>query len=168
MVYCRQAEAAVNQLASDKQVLDRTRAELEAEKARAVEEAEAARALAAQLEEQRTELASMRAELARARADVEDVQQHQRLSAGELEKSAREAREQQARLAEELARVRSQSAASQLIETKLAAVDGIETKLRSTERELAETRRALEAERSRRDRAIALIKPKTIVEGARA
>jgi predicted nucleic acid-binding Zn-ribbon protein len=164
VVYCRQAESAVTQLASDKQEVDRMRTELEAARERAGAEADAARAAMAQVDVQRRELEAMRAELIKARTDMEAVQRGQSRDAEALESSLRQAKEQQVRLEDELTRVRAQAASSKAMHSRLAQLDGIQARLRTTELELAETRLALENERSRRDRAIALIKPKQVDE----
>lgn len=164
VVYCRQAESAVTQLASDKQEVDRVRAELEAARERAGAEADAARAAMAQVDVQRRELEAMRAELVNAKAEMETFQRGQTRDAEALEKSLREAKEQQVRLEDELRRVRTQAASARAMDSRLSQLDGIEARLRTTELELTETRLALENERSRRDRAIALIKPKQVDE----
>lgn len=164
VVYCRQAESAVTQLASDKQEVDRVRAELEAARERAGAEADAARAAMAQVDVQRRELEAMRAELVNAKAEMETFQRGQTRDAEALEKSLREAKEQQVRLEDELRRVRTQATSARAMDSRLAQLDGIEARLRTTELELTETRLALENERSRRDRAIALIKPKQVDE----
>jgi capsule polysaccharide export protein KpsE/RkpR len=164
VTYCRDAEAAVSQLAADKQDLDQTRTELEEARARADAEASAARNALAQVDMQRQELGEMRGELIKARAEMEQLNRTQNNSAETLERSLREAKQQQIQLEQELQRVRAQAASSRTIDHRLAQVEQMETKLRLTERELAETRNALESERSRRDRAIALIKPKQAAE----
>jgi DNA repair ATPase RecN len=164
VTYCRDAEAAVSQLTVDKLNLDEMRTELEDARTRADAEAAAARTAMAQVDSQRRELNEMRTELVTARGEMEQIQTSQSQSAASLEKSLREARDQQTQLEHELQRVRVQAASSRTIDTRLAQVEQMESKLRLTERELIETRRALESERSRRDRAIALIKPKQIAE----
>lgn len=168
VAYCREAEAAVSQIAAEKQEIDRVRAELHEAQTRADSEAEAARQAMAQADVQRHQLGAMREELLKARAEIEAFQQTQAVNATALETSLRDARQQQLRLEEELQRVRAQAASSRTIDSRLGQVDQIETKLRVAERELAETRRALEDERSRRDRAIALIKPKVTPGEVRA
>lgn len=160
VAYCRDAEAAVNQLAAEKQDLDRVRADLEQARARADHEAEAARSALAHAETQRAELDGMRDELLKARAEMEQFNVAQRQGAADLERSLRESKDQQVRLEEELQRVRAQAVSSRTLDSRLGQLDQIQAKLRVTERELTDTRAALEAERSRRDRAIALIKPK--------
>jgi chromosome segregation ATPase len=163
--YCREAEAAVNQLAADKQDVDQMRAELQDARSRAEAEAAAARHAMGQVEAQRHELGGMRQELIQARAAMEQFQRNQSHSAETLERSLRDAKQQQVELEHELQRVRAQAASARTLDQRLAQIDHMETKLHVTERELAETRRALETERSRRDRAIALIKPKQAAEG---
>lgn len=162
VAYCREAEAAVAELAADKQQVDQMRTELEQARTRADAEAEAARAALAQVEAQRRELTAMRSEVMKARTEMEQFERSQSHNAEALERSLREAKEQQAQLEHELVRVRSQSVSSRAIESRLAQIEQMETKLRLTERELAVTRNALETERGRRDRAIALIKPKQV------
>lgn len=161
VAYCQEAEAAVNQLAADKNDLDRMQAELEAARARADAEAAAARNAVAQVEAHRRELIGMRDELVKARSDMDAYHQAQHRSAEALERSLAEAKQQQRQLEDELQRVRGQTLSTRALDARLAQVGQMETRLRLTEKELAETRRALEAERSRRDRAIALIKPKS-------
>lgn len=162
VAYCREAEAAVAELAADKQQVDQMRTELEQARSRADAEAEAARAALAQVEAQRRELTAMRSEVMKARTEMEQFERSQSHNAEALERSLREAKEQQAQLEHELVRVRSQSVSSRAIESRLAQIEQMETKLRLTERELAVTRNALETERGRRDRAIALIKPRQV------
>lgn len=164
VTYCRDAEAAVSQLAADKQNVDAMRVELEQARSRADGEAAAARNALCQVETQRRELGAMRDELMKARADMQQFHRTQNQNAETLERSLQDAKQQQQQLEQELQRVRAQAATSRTIDHRLAQVEQMETKLRSTERELAETRRALESERSRRDRAIALIKPKQVAE----
>ena len=160
VVYCRQAEAAVNELAADKQHIDRVRSELQDARTRADAEAEAARKAMAQVDAQRRELSEMRGELVKARSEMEHFQRTQSQAAESLERSLQEAKQQQLQLEQELQRVRAQTTSSRLIDARLAQIEQMESKLKLTERELADTRRALEEERGRRDRAIALIKPK--------
>jgi chromosome segregation ATPase len=162
VTYCRDAEAAVAQFAAEKQDLDRTRDELQGAQQRAEQEATAARKAMAQVDAQRRELAEMRTELVKAREEVARFEREQSSHAGLLEQSLRQAKLQQAQLEEELQRVRAQAAATRSIDSRLGQIDQMEAKLRVTERELTETRRALEDERSRRDRAIALIRPKAV------
>lgn len=138
------------------------RTDLEQARARADAEAEAARVTLAQVDAQRRELGAMRDELMKARAEMEQFERTQNQSAETLEHSLREAKQQQTQLEQELLRVCTQSVSSRAIESRLSQIEQMETKLRLTERELADTRLALEAERGRRDRAIALIKPKQI------
>jgi chromosome segregation ATPase len=164
VTYCREAEAAVNQLAADKQGLDQMRAELEDARARADAEAAAARTALGQVDAQRRELGEMRGELIKARTEMEQFHHTQNHNAEALERSLREAKQQQIQLEQELQRVRAQAASSRTIDHRLAQVEQMEAKLRLTEHELAETRHDLESERSRRDRAIALIKPKQVAE----
>ena len=161
-MYCREAEAAVAELASDKQHIDQVRTELEEAKARAEGEAGAARLALAQVDVQRRELETMRTELIKTQAEMVAIGRDQTRDKEALESSLREAKLRQARLEEELHRVREQATLS-----RVTQLDGIEKRLRATELELADTRRALESERSRRDRAIALIKPREI-EGVRS
>lgn len=167
-MYCREAEAALNELAADRRAVDQMRVELEEARARADAEANAARVAMSKAETQRRELEEMRAELVKTRGDMDEFHRTQNKSAEILEQSLREAREQQTRLEQELHRVQAQTASSRTIDTRLAQLDQMETKLRTTERELATTRRALEDERGRRDRAIALIKPKLTVDEGRS
>ncbi len=168
VAYCREAEAAVTQIAAEKQDVDRMRTELDSARERAESEAAAARAAMTQLDTQRRELGEMRSELLKARAEIEQFQRSQTENAATLENSLRDAKRQQVRLEEELQRVRTQSISSRNLDSRLGQVEQMEAKLRVTERELAETRRALEDERGRRDRAIALIKPRQGVGEARA
>jgi chromosome segregation ATPase len=164
VAYCRQAEAAVTQLAAEKQSLDEMRAELEGARARADAQAAAAHKAMSQVDVQRQELNAMHGELMKARSEIEQFQTAQRGAADSLEQSLREAKEQQQQLEQELQRVRTQTVSSRALDHRLAQVEQMETKLRLTERELSDTRQALETERSRRDRAIALIKPKQAAE----
>jgi chromosome segregation ATPase len=167
LVYCRDAEAALNQIAAEKQENDHVRSELEEARQRATSEANAVRDAMAQAETQRRELAEMRKELVAARAAVTTFEQTQAAAATGLEQRLREAKEQQARLEAELQRVQAQAASTRTLDAQLQQVDGMQAKLRATERELTETRRALESERGRRDRAIALIKPREVAGEAR-
>lgn len=160
VTYCRQAEAAVAELAAEKQAVDRIRPELEQARLRAEAEAQGARTALAQTEAQRAELADMRTALLAARSEMEQVQRAGLGRVESLEGSLREAREQQLRLEQELQRVRGQLVSSRNLDARLEQVDAIEARLRATEKELVETRTALDQERSRRNRAIALIKPK--------
>jgi chromosome segregation ATPase len=160
--YCRDAEAAVAQFAAEKQDLDRTRTELHEAQQRAEAEAAAAQKALGQVDAQRRELGEMRTELLKAREEVARFQKEQASNADQLEHSLRHAKQQQAQLEEEMQRIRLQATASRAIDSRLGQLDQMEAKLRVTERELQETRRALEDERSRRDRAIALIRPKQV------
>lgn len=162
VAYCRDAETALTQLAAEKQDLDRVRQEVEQGKARAEAEADAARTALALVDAQRRELNAMRDDLVKAREEMTSFQQAQRDGAAALESSLREAKQQQRQLEQELQRVRAQTASSHTLDTRLGQLDQMEARLRTTERELADTRTALETERSRRDRAIALIKPKEV------
>lgn len=168
VAYCREAEVAVSQIAAEKHEIDRIRAELQDARERADAEASAARAAMAQAETQRRELGAMRNELLSARAELEAFQSTQAGNVDALETSLRDARIQQARLEQELQRVQAHSASSRSLDARLGQVEQMEAKLRVTERELADTRRALEDERSRRDRAIALIKPRQLAGDAHA
>lgn len=150
----------MNQLAAEKREVDRSRAELEQAHARADAEAEAARNALAHVEAQRGELEAMRTDLLKTRAEMEQFEQAQQQGAADLERSLGEAKAQQLRLEEELRRVRAQAVSSRTLDSRLGQLEQMQAKLRVTERELADTRQALEAERGRRDRAIALIKPK--------
>ena len=160
VAYCREAEAAVSQIAAEKQEIDRVRADLQDAQKRADAQADAARDAMAQADTQRRQLSAMREELLKARSEIDEFQRAQAANATALEASLRDARQQQLRLEDELQRVRAQATSSRTIDSRLGQVEQMEAKLRVTERELADTRRALEDERSRRDRAIALIKPK--------
>jgi DNA repair exonuclease SbcCD ATPase subunit len=168
VAYCREAEAAVNQIAAEKQDIDHLRGDLQEARLRADTEANAARATMAQAEAQRREVSQMRDELLKAHAEIEQFQRIQSTNAETLEQSLIDARQQQIRLEEELQRVRTQATSSRTLESRLGQLDQMEAKLRVTERELADTRHALEDERGRRDRAIALIKPRQIAGEARA
>lgn len=168
VAYCHDAEAAVAQIAAEKQDIDRVRAELQDATNRAEAEANATRSAMAQVDAQRRELNEMRAELLAARAEVGEFQRNQDENAAALEQRLQEAREQQKKVEEELQRVRSQTASSRTLDNRLGQVEQMEARLRLAERELTDTRRALEDERSRRDRAIALIKPRQVAGEARA
>lgn len=144
------------------------KSELEVVQARAQADAESSRAAVSQLEAQRRELSAMRAELLKARAEMDTFQSGQTENAASLERSLAEARQQQRQLEAELQRVRAQAMSAQTLDRRLGQLDEMEAKLRMNERELSETRRALEEERSRRDRAIALIRPKAVAAEARA
>jgi hypothetical protein len=168
VVYCRDAEAALNQLAAEKQDLDRTRAEVHEARKRADADAEAARSAMAQVDAQRRELAAMKDELVQARSEIQQFQETQQRGAKALEQSLVDAKQQQRQLEQELQRVRAQAATSRTIDSRLGQLDQMEARLRVTERELADTRQALEQERSRRDRAIALIKPRQISDEVRS
>ncbi|HVU35290.1 MAG TPA: hypothetical protein VHE61_17775 [Opitutaceae bacterium] len=158
----------MNEIAADKKDLDRMRMDLEQARVRADAEADAARTALAQLDVQRRELEAMRTELLRARTEMEQFQANQSQNAEALESSLREARKQQTQLEEELQRVRSHSVSPRTLDARLAQLGHMEAKLHATERELADTRQALEEERGRRDRAIALIKPKPVEAAQRA
>lgn len=150
------------QLAAEKQDVDRVRGELQEARQRADAEAVAARKAMSQVDAQRRELGEMRLELVKAREEVARFQQQHSSNADLLEQSLQQAKQQQAQLEAELQRVRSQATASRSIDSRLGQLDQMEAKLRVTERELIETRHALESERGRRDRAIALIRPKQV------
>ena len=160
--YCHEAESAVAQLAAEKQDFDRVRAELNVAREHADAEAQAARRAMVQVDAQRKELGEMKAELLSARDEVSRFHRDQTENTQTLEQSLVEAKQQQQRLEEELRRVQVQAHSTRTIETKLSELDQMEAKLRLAERELSETRRALEDERGRRDRAIALIRPKQV------
>lgn len=162
IAYCRDAEAVITQLAAEKQDFDRLRNEIEDAKARADREAQAAQVALGQVESQRRELVAMRTELLKARGELDEFERSQSAGAEKLERSLAEARQQQTQLEQELERVRTQAASTRAIDARLVQIEQMESKLRVTERELADTRRALEDERSRRDRAIALIKPRSV------
>lgn len=159
VAYCKEAEAAVAQLAADKQDIDRVRGELEEARSRADAEGEAARKAMAQVQQQSQELSAMREELVAARSEVDAFQRTQNENASALERSLEESREQQKRLEEELARVRSQSRPMPSLD-----LEAMQTKMRTTEALLEQTRRDLANERARRDRAVALIKPKAVAD----
>jgi chromosome segregation protein len=162
VAYCRDAEAALNQIEAEKQELDRVRQETQQARARADAEADAAHHALAQIEAQRCELNAMRDDLLKAHEEMAQFQQAQRDGAAALEASLHEARLQQQQLEQELQRVRAQTASTRTLDSRLSQLNEMQARLRTTEGELAETRLALEAERSRRDRAIALIKPKEV------
>ena len=160
--YCRDAESALTQLAAEKQDFDRVRAELQNAREQADAEAQAARRAMGQVDVQRRELGEMKAELLTARDEVAKFRRDQTHTTSALEQSLAEAKQQQQRLQEELQRAHVQAHSTRTIEHKLGELDQMEAKLRLAERELSETRRALEDERGRRDRAIALIRPKQV------
>ncbi|PTX91345.1 hypothetical protein [Opitutus sp. ER46] len=162
VAHCREADLALAQVAAERQDIERVRAELDRARDRAEAEAGVARSAMAQLETQRAQLSAMRDELLKARGDLEGFQRAQHASEESLQQRLTEAREQQQHLEAELERLRRQGEASRTLNTTLGQLDLLEGKLRVTERELAATRHALDEERGRRDRAIALIKPRAL------
>lgn len=164
VTYCREAEAAVAQFATEKAGIDALQAQLtEATTALAIAGEEVRRGEAA-LEAERAAAGALRVELETIRAQVGTLQRTQTQREKELERSLAEATTRQIRLQQEISSSRAAVVESRSLDARLAQLDGIEAKLRSTERELLETRQALEQERSRRDRAIALIRPKAVAE----
>lgn len=166
VVYCREAEAAVGQLAAEKATLDRARSEVQAARAQATADANTAARAMEQVEAQRAELGLMREELSRARSEMTAARASQNGVAEALERSLQDARQRQTELEAELDRVRSQGVSAHAIETRLVQIEQMESRLRAAERELSDARRALQDERGRRDRAIALIKPKAVAAEA--
>lgn len=166
VVYCREAEAAVGQLAAEKATLDRARSEVQAARAQATADANTAALAMEQVEAQRAELGLMREELSRARSEMTAARASQNGVAEALERSLQDARQRQTELEAELDRVRSQGVSAHAIETRLVQIEQMESRLRAAERELSDARRALQDERGRRDRAIALIKPKAVAAEA--
>lgn len=161
VTYCREAEAAVAQFAAEKESVDSLQAKLTEATTAVALAGDEVRRLEAALDAERASVRSLHLELEAARSQVGSLQRGQSQREVELERTIAEAAKRQIRMQQELAAARTSAAASRSLDTQL---DGIEAKLRSTERELLETRQALEQERSRRDRAIALIRPKVAQE----
>lgn len=164
VTYCRDAEAAVAQFAAEKASVDVLQERLGEATTALATAGDDLRRVESALESERATCSAMRAELQTLRSQVGDLQRHQTQRETELERSLAESATRQIRLQQEITTSRAAAAESRSLDARLAQLDGIEAKLRSTERELLETRQALEQERSRRDRAIALIRPKVGAE----
>ncbi len=164
VTYCREAEQAVAQFAAEKESADVLKSQLiEANAVAAAANAEARHAEAA-LEGERMAVQGLRAELAEVRRQLDELQQHQSQREADLARTLAESTERHTRLMQEAAASQVALRESKQLDARLARAEGVEARLRSMERELLETRQALEQERGRRDRAIALIRPKLAEE----
>lgn len=160
----QQAETMAQQIAAEKEATDRLRGELEEARAQANNQAEAANRALGQVEAQSKELAAMREELVQARSAVERFQEEQIQGAKALEDRLEESRKAQSNLETELARVRTAAPSVQVVQQNREGLVLMEKRLQATEDELKRTRHELESERARRNRMMALVKPKQVEE----
>ena len=150
LAFAQNAENALAQLSADQAALDTARQQVEGERQRA-------EAALQQVEQQRALLATMRDEMERTRREMEASHELQSASAQQLEQALVESRRQQKALETELTRYRSKKEDASQATNRTAAFAEIQRKLAQVQAELNITRKTLDEERLRRNRALDML-----------
>jgi chromosome segregation ATPase len=150
LAFTQNAENALAQLSADQAALDTARQQVEGERQRA-------EAALQQVEQQRALLATMRDEMERTRREMETSHELQSASAQQLEQALAESRRQQKALETELTRYRSKKEDASQVTNRTAAFAEMQRKLTQVQAELNITRKTLDEERLRRNRALDML-----------
>jgi chromosome segregation ATPase len=150
LAFAQNAENALAQLSADQAALDTARQQVEGERQRA-------EAALQQVEQQRALLATMRDEMERTRREMEASHELQSASAQQLEQALVESRRQQKALETELTRYRSKKEDASQVTNRTAAFAEMQRKLAQVQAELNITRKTLDEERLRRNRALDML-----------
>jgi len=150
LAFAQNAENALAQLSADQAALDTARQQVEGERQRA-------EAALQQVEQQRALLATMRDEMEHTRREMETSHELQSASAQQLEQALAESRRQQKALETELTRYRSKKEDASQVTNRTAAFAEMQRKLAQVQAELNITRKTLDEERLRRNRALDML-----------
>jgi chromosome segregation ATPase len=150
LAFAQNAENALAQLSADQAALDTARQQVDGERQRA-------EAALQQVEQQRALLATMRDEMERTRREMEASHELQSASAQQLEQALVESRRQQKALETELTRYRSKKEDAGQVTNRTAAFVEMQRKLAQVQAELNITRKTLDEERLRRNRALDML-----------
>ena len=150
LAFAQNAENALAQLSADQAALDTARQQVEGERQRA-------EAALQQVEQQRALLAAMRDEMERTRREMETSHELQSAGAQQLEQALAESRRQQKTLEMELTRYRAKQEDANQVTNRTAAFAEMQRKLAQVQAELNTTRKTLDEERLRRNRALDML-----------
>jgi len=150
LAFAQNAENALAQLSADQAALDSARQQVEGERQRA-------EAALQQVEQQRALLATMRDEMEHTRREMETSHELQSAGAQQFEQALAESRRQQKALETELIRYRAKKEDASQATHRTAAFAEMQRKLAQVQAELNITRKTLDEERLRRNRALDML-----------